>query len=72
MCADQVEWERLKLTLNLMPVRRHGYRKGSPLDDLGTRRVIRAADLPAFLTQAPDRMTWARDALSGRPICRPS
>ena len=45
MCADQTEWERLKLALNLTPVRRGGYRKGSPLDDVGTQRVVKAADL---------------------------
>jgi hypothetical protein len=45
MCADLAEWERLKVALNLTPVRRGGYRKGSPLDDVGTQRVVKAADV---------------------------
>jgi hypothetical protein len=45
MCADLGEWERLKVALKLTPVRRGGYRKGSPLDDVGTQRVVKAADL---------------------------
>jgi hypothetical protein len=45
ICADQAEWERLKVVLQLTPVRRGGYRKGSPLDDVGTQRVVKAADL---------------------------
>jgi hypothetical protein len=49
MCADPAEWERLKVTLSLTPVRRGGYRKGSPLDDVGTQRVVRAADLLAMI-----------------------
>jgi hypothetical protein len=49
MCADPAEWERLKVTLSLTPVRRNGYRKGSPLDDVGTQRVVRAADLLAMI-----------------------
>jgi hypothetical protein len=44
MCADQAEWERLKVALQLTPVRRGGYRKGSPVDDVGTQRVVKAAD----------------------------
>jgi hypothetical protein len=49
MCADPAEWERLKVALSLTPVRRGGYRKGSPLDDVGTQRVVRAADLLAMI-----------------------
>ena len=49
MCADPAEWERLKVTLSLTPVRRGGNRKGSPLDDVGTQRVVRAADLLAMI-----------------------
>jgi ParB-like chromosome segregation protein Spo0J len=45
MCADADEWERLKVALNLIPVRRGGYKKGSPLDDVGTQRVVPAADV---------------------------
>lgn len=44
VCATADEWERLKVALNLTPVRRGGYRKGSPLDDVGTQRVVLAAD----------------------------
>jgi hypothetical protein len=49
MCADLDEWERLKVALSLTPVRRGGYKKGSILDDIGTQRVVRAADLLAML-----------------------
>jgi hypothetical protein len=45
ICADLAEWERIKVALQLTPVRRSGYRKGSPLDDVGTQRVVKAADL---------------------------
>lgn len=44
VCANTDEWERLKVALNLTPVRRGGYKKGSPLDDVGTQRVVFAAD----------------------------
>jgi hypothetical protein len=64
MCADQAEWERLKVVLSLTPVRRGGYRKGSPLDDVGTQRVVRAADVlprletpPAYGYHPPRRRT---------------
>ena len=43
MCADLDEWERLKVALSLTPVRRGGYKRGSPLDDVGTQRVVPAA-----------------------------
>jgi hypothetical protein len=45
MCETAVEWERLKKALHLTPVRRGGYRQGSPLDDVGTQRVVKAADV---------------------------
>jgi ParB-like chromosome segregation protein Spo0J len=45
MCANDDEWERLKVALDLTPVRRGGYKKGSPLDDIGTQRVVLAAAL---------------------------
>ncbi len=45
MCADLDEWERLKVALSLTPVRRGGYKEGSPFDDVGTQRVVKAADL---------------------------
>ena len=53
MCADLAEWERLKVALDLQPVRRGGYRKGSPLDDVGTQRVVKAADLLAMIETEP-------------------
>ena len=49
VCASADEWERLKVALNLTPVRRGGHRKGSPLDDIGTQRVVRAADFLALV-----------------------
>ena len=49
VCASADEWERLKVALNLTPVRRGGYKKGSPLDDIGTQRVVRAADFLALV-----------------------
>jgi ParB-like chromosome segregation protein Spo0J len=49
MCADADEWERLKVALSLTPVRRGGYKKGSPFDDVGTQRVVTAAALLALL-----------------------
>lgn len=45
MCATLDEWERLKVALNLTPARRGGYKRGSPLDDIATQRVIHARDL---------------------------
>jgi ParB-like chromosome segregation protein Spo0J len=47
MCADLDEWERLKVALDLTPVRRGGYKKGSPLEAVGTQRVVKAADVLA-------------------------
>jgi ParB-like chromosome segregation protein Spo0J len=49
VCAGVDEWERLKVALNLTPVRRGGYKKGSPLDDVGTQRVVRASDFLAMI-----------------------
>lgn len=49
MCADLDEWERLKVALSLTPVRRGGYKRGSPLDDVGTQRVVPAAALLALI-----------------------
>jgi ParB-like chromosome segregation protein Spo0J len=45
MCKDSEEWEKLKVALNLTPVRRGGYKKGSAFDAVGTQRVIHAADI---------------------------
>lgn len=45
MCASDDEWERLKVALRLTPVRRGGYKKGSPFDGVGTQRVVTAAML---------------------------
>lgn len=45
MANDAEEWERLKVALDLQPVRRGGYRPGSTFDHVGTQRVVRAADL---------------------------
>src|SRR5215472_309506 len=56
MCADLAEWERLKVALNLTPVRRGGYRKGSPLDDVGTQRVVKAADVLPMLEKNEEKL----------------
>ena len=45
MCDDLDEWERLKVALSLTPVRRGGYKQGSEFDDVGTQRVVKAADV---------------------------
>jgi len=45
MCENEVEWVDLKVALELKPVRRGGYKLGSPLDSAGTERVVRAAEL---------------------------
>ena len=45
MCADADEWERLKVALDLGPVRRGGYKEGSMFDAVGTQRVVHAADV---------------------------
>jgi len=49
VCATVDEWERLKVVLDLTPVRRGGYKKGSPLDDVGTQRVVRASAFLAMI-----------------------
>lgn len=54
VCRDPDEWERLKVALKLTPVRRGGYKRGSPFDDIGTQRVINAADvLPRLECSSP-------------------
>ena len=45
MCATTDEWERLKVALKLTPVRRGGYKQGSQFDDVGTQRIVLAADV---------------------------
>jgi hypothetical protein len=52
MCADADEWERLKVALNLTPVRRGGYKPGSPFDDIGTQRVVTAAAVLGLIETA--------------------
>jgi hypothetical protein len=51
MCQDAAEWERLKVALSLVPVRRGGYKKGSPFDDVGTQRVVAAADILRLIAE---------------------
>jgi len=45
MCETDEDWERLKVALDLQPVRRGGYKKGSAFDSVGTQRVVTAASL---------------------------
>jgi hypothetical protein len=47
MCADDdgAEFAALRQKLNLGPVRRGGYKRGSPFDDVGIQRVVHAKDL---------------------------
>jgi len=45
MCDDEIEWVALKMALELKPVRRGGYKPGSPFDATGTQRVVHAIDL---------------------------
>lgn len=45
MCDDADEWERLKVALDLQPVRRGGYKPGSSFDHVGTQRVVKASEL---------------------------
>jgi hypothetical protein len=45
VCDSPAEWEAVKVALGLKPVRRGGYRLGSPFDDVGTQRVVPASDL---------------------------
>lgn len=39
-CETAEEWEELKQILDLQPVRRGGYKKGSTFDHVGTQRVV--------------------------------
>ena len=50
VCADDLEWERLKEVLKLGLVRRGGYKRGSAMDHPGTQRVVKAADFFRFMT----------------------
>lgn len=56
MCGDseegQAEFDRLKVLLELKPVRRGGYKRGSPFDDVGTQRVVHAKELIGRLERA--------------------
>jgi hypothetical protein len=54
MCADDdgEEWEKVKVALGLGPVRRGGYRPGSPMESVATERVIHAKDLLAKLGES--------------------
>lgn len=47
VCDDDegIEFDRLKEIFGLKPVRRGGYKLGSPFDDIGTERVVRASQL---------------------------
>lgn len=45
MCNTADEWERLKVALKLTPVRRGGYKAGSEFDDVGTQRIVLAAEV---------------------------
>lgn len=45
MAGDEQEWEQLKEALDLKPVRKGGYKPGSPFDNVSTNRVIHAKDL---------------------------
>ena len=58
MCADDggAEFEQLRELLDLGPVRRGGYKAGSPFDAVGTQRVVKAKRLIERLTNA-DRDT---------------
>ncbi len=42
VCEDEDEWAELKYRLRLKPVRRGGYKEGSPFDSSGTERVLTA------------------------------
>ena len=57
MCDDLDEWERLKVALSLTPVRRGGYKQGSEFDDVGTQRVVRAADLLRLINESVKPIT---------------
>jgi len=67
MCANENEWARLKVALQLTPVRRGGYRQGSPRDDVGTQRVIWAADVLPRLEAAPAKPARRRRFSDAEP-----
>jgi ParB-like chromosome segregation protein Spo0J len=56
MCEDedagQEQFEKLKELLGLKPVRRGGYKVGSPFDDIGTERVVKASDFIRIIEDA--------------------
>lgn len=41
MCDSNEEWEEMKGLLELQPVRRGGYKEGSPFESVGTQRVLK-------------------------------
>ena len=45
MCDGEEEWERLKRALALEPVRKGGYKRGSPFDTVAMQRVVPAKKL---------------------------
>lgn len=50
ICDDEnSEWAELQLKLNLQPVRRGGYKKGSTFDSTGTQRVVLASEFLKLL-----------------------
>jgi len=51
MCESPEDWEALKVALELTPVRRGGYKKGSPFQAVGTQRVVIAKQLLARLNK---------------------
>ena len=54
MCENEEEWEKLKVALNLKPVRRGGYKQGSAFDAVGTQRVVKASQLIERLNDNSD------------------
>lgn len=46
---ENSEWGELQLKLNLQPVRRGGYKKGSAFDTVGTQRVVLASEFLKLL-----------------------
>ena len=52
VCEDEQEWEELKERLTLHPVRRGGYKEGSPFDATGTERVLPAKRILEELGEA--------------------
>jgi hypothetical protein len=45
MCENEDEFVALRKLLNLPLVRRGGYRVGSPFDDVGVQRVVKASQI---------------------------